>query len=702
MSELVYDPREAVLDAPLAAFYLEHGFASRELVLADLQKLILENVNSSLAEVLMWLHEYQLHAGRDEWSQGIEQTINGSFMERKSSFWSYALPGCFDARSQLNWDASVAKDGPSLFVPRQAAASDALSLESFKGVFRGQRAFMIGGGPSLKKMNLAFLRDEITFGVNGILEQASALDYAPSLYTVGSLVEARRYAASIGKDAGSIKYFGRYHSSALDVDSTGSFCNIIYDLSRYPGYPHFSVDAAARTWAGESPVYQCLQWAYYMGFDEVCLIGFDHSFPGDPRTTLGAKSVSGGAVPGGALRPECFEQSLYVRNRFLADVESCFEKAKHAYRIAGKRIYNATPKSFLNVFEHRDIEDVLRTGSPALIDGELGVEWLAKKRDASKKSFSVHIRQDSQTPEISVIVPVYQVEPYTQRSLLSIMRQTYRNIEIIVVDDGSMDRSVEIARNMAKDDPRIRIVCQENQGLGPARNTGLKVASASRVMFVDSDDYLSPDACGSLLEKAKTDDLDIVNCLFYRITEAGRRDVYEPGFGFHDSPGDAARSILRGDCSPMAWGRLYRKELFTRNNLEYPPGWYEDKPVTVAAYMSASRVGTIESYCYYWLSRKDSISIRAFTAEHILGRFRALDLQKAFLERSPDRWEEYKEDFYLGVLDSFQKIMSRMLFVEPKSEREALNSYFYAQIEQRQLHLNPWLIRYFYNTRKND
>ena len=113
---------------------------------------------------------------------------------------------------------------------------------------------------------------------------------------------------------------------------------------------------------------------------------------------------------------------------------------------------------------------------------------------------------------ISVIVPVYKVEPYLRKCLDSIVNQTYRNLEIILVDDGSPDNCGRICDEYAERDKRIRVIHQKNGGVSSARNEGLKIASGDWIGWVDSDDWIEPDMFEYLLENAKKSKADIAVC----------------------------------------------------------------------------------------------------------------------------------------------------------------------------------------------
>ena len=113
---------------------------------------------------------------------------------------------------------------------------------------------------------------------------------------------------------------------------------------------------------------------------------------------------------------------------------------------------------------------------------------------------------------ISVIIPVYNVEQYVESCLNSVIDQSYTNLEIILVDDGSTDRSGEICGQYALKDSRIKVIHEENAGLGEARNRGLRIASGDYICFVDSDDWIEEDYCKELAQAAERTNSDIAIC----------------------------------------------------------------------------------------------------------------------------------------------------------------------------------------------
>jgi len=163
--------------------------------------------------------------------------------------------------------------------------------------------------------------------------------------------------------------------------------------------------------------------------------------------------------------------------------------------------------------------------------------------------------------KVSVIVPIYQVESYLVKCLDSLVHQTLKEIEIILIDDGSMDLSSEIAQSYQKKDRRISYFRQENQGLSGARNTGLKKAKGEYVAFIDSDDYVEMDMLELMYQKAKEGNLDLVECDFYweyvdkkRIDSASYLDDY-----FHQ-------------IRVVSWNKLYKRSIIEKEKLQFYVG----------------------------------------------------------------------------------------------------------------------------------
>lgn len=245
-------------------------------------------------------------------------------------------------------------------------------------------------------------------------------------------------------------------------------------------------------------------------------------------------------------------------------------------------------------------------------------------------------------PLISVIIPVYNVERYLRQCLDSVTGQTYRNLEIILIDDGSADSSGRICDEYARADQRITVIHQKNQGLSAARNAGLDICTGAVVAFVDSDDWLESDAyrkmAGLMLEK----DLDMVFCTA-NVIEDG--EVLETRFSFYEGgcildPGAALRESLTDRIGSQAWLRIYRRSCV--EGLRFPLGRiYEDIAVSHIPFIKAERpIGFLDEPLYNYRLNHNGISLTPVPhkAYHIFLGF--VEHCRCAAEYAPDVLEE--------------------------------------------------------------
>ncbi len=211
-------------------------------------------------------------------------------------------------------------------------------------------------------------------------------------------------------------------------------------------------------------------------------------------------------------------------------------------------------------------------------------------------------------PKVSIIVAVYNIDEYVERCITSIVNQTYKNIEIIIVDDGSTDQSGQICDEFASKDNRIIVIHKENGGVASARNTGFKAASSDFVMFIDGDDYLDLDMVEYLVNIQKRTHSDICYCQVRYIGFAHRKK--------EESSPDIFTKISRHDA---AYSALMHKKGFTMNiwdglysrNVVHPfieHVVFEDLDFTIKAMLTASSVSVGSSYKYNYCYRETSLT----------------------------------------------------------------------------------------------
>lgn len=214
-------------------------------------------------------------------------------------------------------------------------------------------------------------------------------------------------------------------------------------------------------------------------------------------------------------------------------------------------------------------------------------------------------------PKLSVIVPVYNVEAYLKKCLNSIISQTYRNLEIIVVNDGSPDGSVAIAEKFARWDKRVKVITKKNAGLGAARNTGLEYATGDYVTFVDSDDRLVPDAYEAMMDSLLASGSDLVVAGAYR-EKAGKTwlSAWTKKHHFEDRIGITIEDYPAIFEDAVAWNKVWRMEFFRAAVKGFPEGVkYEDQEPSTVSYLRARTFDILQKPVYYWLIRDDGSSI---------------------------------------------------------------------------------------------
>ena len=230
---------------------------------------------------------------------------------------------------------------------------------------------------------------------------------------------------------------------------------------------------------------------------------------------------------------------------------------------------------------------------------------------------------------ISVIVPIYNVEKYLEKCIESIINQTYRNLEIILVDDGSLDNSGAICDEYAKRDKRIRVIHKENGGLSDARNAGINVAKGEYIGFIDGDDYIDVSMYEKLIEALIANNTDMSICNFRYVDEKGEK-VAKEEFPIQNSVVEG-NDILKKDMFEnnywywvVAWNKLYKKEIFEK--LRFPKGKvHEDEFIIHHVLYNRTLVGISDCLINY-VQRSGSImsnnsNIKIFDkAEAIINR----------------------------------------------------------------------------------
>ena len=206
--------------------------------------------------------------------------------------------------------------------------------------------------------------------------------------------------------------------------------------------------------------------------------------------------------------------------------------------------------------------------------------------------------------KLSIIVPVYGVEKYIDKCLNSLVKQSLKEIEIIVVNDGTKDNSQKIIDKYVKKYPdKIKSYIKENGGQGSARNYGLKKASGEYIGYVDSDDFVEKDMYKKLYNKAKENNYDIVVCGNYNVSEDYQNKNID---AFINNYNTDLENIFFGKMA--VWNKIYKRDILIKNKLEFKEKvWYEDLAFTLKAIMNSNTFAFIDEPLYDYLIREGSI-----------------------------------------------------------------------------------------------
>lgn len=209
---------------------------------------------------------------------------------------------------------------------------------------------------------------------------------------------------------------------------------------------------------------------------------------------------------------------------------------------------------------------------------------------------------------LSVIVPIYRSEEYLDKCVSSIVSQTYRNLEIILVDDGSPDNCPQMCDKWAEKDCRIRVIHKENGGVSSARNAGIESASGEYFSFVDSDDWIASDLYESVMKLFDDNDPDIVTFDCNRVNEKGR--IYTSTENIEEgmiSPEKAIHELLKGNINNYAVNKVYKKYVF--EGVRFPEGRvWEDMAIAYKLFLNCKSIYCYPAKLYFYRTKSGSIS----------------------------------------------------------------------------------------------
>lgn len=279
---------------------------------------------------------------------------------------------------------------------------------------------------------------------------------------------------------------------------------------------------------------------------------------------------------------------------------------------------------------------------------------------------------------VSIIVPIYNVEKYLNRCIRSIVAQTYENIEIILVDDGSSDSCPEICDNWSKTDTRIKVIHKMNGGLSDARNVGMAIATGDLMGFVDGDDWIAPEMYQNLYERMKADDSDIAACGVKMIWDdrTPTRMLTKQGCCVLNQK-EAMRAIIEETwLKEPVWYKLYRRSVV--DGILFPVGKYhEDVFWSYQTIGRASKVSVFDEPCYYYRQRSESIMNETYSLKR-LDSLEAKILRLAYVREYFPQLEYLAEnDLLFSCVYSMQMSLRFLFKEEVEVAKKRIEDIFY-------------------------
>lgn len=217
----------------------------------------------------------------------------------------------------------------------------------------------------------------------------------------------------------------------------------------------------------------------------------------------------------------------------------------------------------------------------------------------------------SNTPMISIIMPVYKVEDYVGRAIESLLNQTFTDYELLIVDDGTPDRSGDICEDYAKRDGRIKVFHQENQGAPAARNFAMDKATGKYYYFADSDDWAEPTMLADMVELAEQHSAQLVVAGYYTDIYYSENEYYTEHHtkpdGVYEGAEDfrtAAYAFFDDNLLYTPWNKLWLREHIEKNHVRYPNTFWDDFPFTVAGIRNIERVVVTSKMYYHFIKKR--------------------------------------------------------------------------------------------------
>lgn len=293
--------------------------------------------------------------------------------------------------------------------------------------------------------------------------------------------------------------------------------------------------------------------------------------------------------------------------------------------------------------------------------------------------------------KVSVIIPAYNAQEWITRCLDSIMTQSYRNLEIIVLNDGSRDKTLEIIQQFAKGDSRIVLIDKKNTGTYLTRKMGFNLASGEMILNIDADDYLEPGAIELLLKKMQDEQSDIVICNHYKVVK-GRKHLIVNKYPENQSRIGLIKGLLKNEIKGYVWGRIYKRHLINQLNFEVNNLLQEDFLINLIVLLNYELKISVESRPLYNYVIHEQSANSSRNPDFIENIFGFIGMVEGILKDS-GLFEEVQEEFQLfkcrnwivyarlGGEFAKDRKFSKTFFIQNYTSQVKLNLAFHHKLE---------------------
>lgn len=291
---------------------------------------------------------------------------------------------------------------------------------------------------------------------------------------------------------------------------------------------------------------------------------------------------------------------------------------------------------------------------------------------------------------VSIILPIYNVEKYLEKCVCSILNQDYNNLEVILVNDGSTDKSLEICERLQKKDNRIKIINQKNLGVSAARNNGFYYSKGDYICFIDSDDIIEIDMVSTLVKLLQENECEVANCNIHIIEkDKTERNFYtNKNIKIYNSS-ELKKYFLLGKVSHACWDKMYKREVLEKVNFVLN-STSEDRYFCWKLYKTINKMVVTSKVGYHYIRKNEnSITSRPLSLKNISRIEEALNVKNDVLLHYPELYDEW-EYYYLNGLDN---LASKFIEQKIKKDDKLYKYYEFIILELEKIlkHSNPYI-----------